>query len=151
MASWGSFFLSISTTNFNLHQTRAVFLHPYTRNCLFCCDVQWSCVSEFQSAGLWSCSGWWEVPHISKEYSAWSTGPFRRKAKQAFKMSGITQSTTQCHIPEEWNPLFHPARTSKLGETVSVLSNATESNINMLIFSVAGTICLDFVTSNSYT
>jgi len=66
-------------------------------------------------------------------------------------MSGITQSTTQGHIPEELNPLFHPVRTSKLGETVSVLTNATENNINMLIFSVSGTICLDFVTSNSYT
>jgi hypothetical protein len=38
-------------------------------------------------------------------------------------------------------------RTSKLEETVSVLSNATESNINMLIFSVSGTIYLDIITS----
>jgi hypothetical protein len=75
----------------------------------------------------------------------------RRKAKQAFKMSGITQSTTLRHIPEDWNALFDPVRTSKLGETVSVLSNATERNINMLIFSVSRTKCLDIITSNGYT
>jgi hypothetical protein len=120
-------------------------------NCLFCCTVQWRCVSEFQSAGLCSCSGWWEVTHISKECTVWSTGPMRRKAKHAFKMSKITQSSTQCHIPEEQNPPFHPVRTSKLGETVCVLSNATESNINILIFRVSRTICLDFVSSNGNT
>jgi hypothetical protein len=64
-------------------------------------------------------------------------------------MSGITQQHGVTSLKNEI--LFHPVRTSKLGETVRVLSNATESNINMLIFSVSGTIRLDFVTSNSYT
>lgn len=115
-------------------------LHTQLHNCLFCCTVQWGGMWEFLSSVLWSCSFWWLAPHISKAHTAWPTWPLRRNAEHSFKMSGITQSATQYYIPEDWNPLFHPAKTSKPGQTVCVLSNTTASNINNVILPVSRTL-----------
>jgi hypothetical protein len=153
VAFWGSFYLSLSTTNFNLHQTTYVFLHPYTHNFLTACSVALFSDAVCQNSSLLGC----EAAVIGERSETFQknilSGPLDPWEERQNMLPKCLESLNQqqCHIPEDWIPLFNPVRTSKLGETVSDLSNATESNINMLIFSVCRTICLDFLTSNSYT